>query len=589
MIPKRVRLGNLLLEKKLISEEQLSAALLEQRETGRKLGRVFVDMGAVSEADLHHCLAEHLKIPYVNLAHMSLDPKIVRLLPETHARRYRALALKEDAKGVLVGMADPTDIFAFDELQRLFGKTVKLALVQESALLRTIDLVYRKTDEIISLAEELDEELSSADLDVNALAAEEGSADAPVVKLIQSMFYDAVRMKASDIHIEPEEQLLRIRQRVDGMLQEQIIDGHRVGQALVTRLKLMCGLDISEKRKPQDGRFSIKVDDASLDVRVSTLPIYGGEAMVLRLLDQASAHLSFGDLGMPEDLIARFTSLVDQSAGMVLVTGPTGSGKTTTLYAALEHVNTPMVKIITAEDPVEYRLGRINQVQVNARIGLDFAAVLRTALRQDPDIVLVGEMRDQETVEMGLRAAMTGHLVFSTLHTVNAIATVHRLLDMGAEGFLIASALHGVLAQRLIRRLCKSCAAPTELSPQERSWLVAQNVSGIDENTQFHRGNGCTYCNLTGYRGRVGIYELLEIDGPLADAIRRGDLAQFSNLARRQPGFTSLTQQALANAAAQVTSIEEVMRVTAGLEEREIASPLLDDVLASEDGLRESR
>ena len=589
MIPKRVRLGDLLLEKKLISEEQLSAALMEQRETGRKLGRVFVDMGAVSETDLHHCLAEHLEIPYVDLAHLSIDPKTVRLLPETHARRYRALALREDAKGVLLGMADPTDIFAFDELTRLIGKTVKLALVQEAALLRTIDLVYRKTDEIISLAEELDEELSSADLDVDALAAEEGSADAPVVKLIQSMFHDAVRMKASDIHIEPEEQVLRIRQRVDGMLQEQIIDGHRVGQALVTRLKLMCGLDISEKRKPQDGRFSIKVDDASLDVRVSTLPIYGGEAMVLRLLDQAAAHLSFADLGMPEALIARFSSLIDQTAGMVLVTGPTGSGKTTTLYAALDHVNTPMVKIITAEDPVEYRLGRINQVQVNNRIGLDFAAVLRTALRQDPDVVLVGEMRDGETVEMGLRAAMTGHLVFSTLHTTNAIATVHRLLDMGAEGFLIASALHGVLAQRLIRRLCKSCTEPTELTAQQRNWLAAQDVSSIDESTVFHHGSGCTYCNMTGYRGRVGIYELLEIDGPLADAIRRGDLSHFASLAKRQPGFVSLTQQALANATAQVTSIEEVMRVTAGLEEREVAaSPLIDDVLASEDGLAES-
>ena len=589
MIPKRVRLGDLLLEKKLISEEQLSAALTEQRETGRKLGRVFVDMGAVSETDLHHCLAEHLEIPYVDLAHLSIDPKTVRLLPETHARRYRALALKEDAKGVLLGMADPTDIFAFDELTRLIGKTVKLALVREAALLRTIDLVYRKTDEIISLAEELDEELSSADLDVDALAAEAGSADAPVVKLIQTMFHDAVRMKASDIHIEPEEQLLRIRQRVDGMLQEQIIDGHRVGQALVTRLKLMCGLDISEKRKPQDGRFSIKVDDASLDVRVSTLPIYGGEAMVLRLLDQASAHLSFADLGMPEALIARFSTLIDQSAGMVLVTGPTGSGKTTTLYAALDHVNTPMVKIITAEDPVEYRLGRINQVQVNSRIGLDFAAVLRTALRQDPDVVLVGEMRDRETVEMGLRAAMTGHLVFSTLHTTNAIATVHRLLDMGAEGFLIASALHGVLAQRLIRRLCKSCAEPTELTPQQLSWLAGQNVGNIDESIVFHHGSGCTYCNMTGYRGRVGIYELLEIDGPLADAIRRRDLAHFASLAQRQPGFVSLTKQALANAIAHVTSIEEVMRVTAGLDEREIASPLLDDVLASEeDGLAES-
>jgi MSHA biogenesis protein MshE len=580
--PKRVRLGDLLLDRKLISEEQLADALKEQQVTGRKLGRVFIDMGVISEAELHGCLAEHLQIPFVDLAHLSIDPKTVRLLPETHARRYRALVLKEDGKGVLVGMADPTDIFAFDELSRLIGKPLRLAVVQETALLRAIDLTYRRTDEIVSLAEEVDEDLSSADLDVDALAADEGSSDAPVVRLIQSMFHDAVRMSASDIHIEPEEQVLRIRQRVDGMLQEQIIDGHRVGQALVTRLKLMCGIDISEKRKPQDGRFSIRVDEVSLDVRVSTMPIYGGEAVVLRLLDQASARLSFEDLGMPADIIGRFTSLIERPAGLVLVTGPTGSGKTTTLYSALEHVNTPMVKIITAEDPVEYRLARINQVQINPRIGLDFATVLRTALRHDPDIVLVGEMRDRETVEMGLRASMTGHLVFSTLHTINAIATVNRLVDMGAEGYMIASALHAVLAQRLIRRNCTSCAEPVELTPQQRSWVTAQNVPGIDEQTEFRHGQGCTYCNMTGYRGRVGIYELLEIDAALADAIRRTDLAQFATLARNQAGFVSLTHRALANAAAHLTSIDEVMRVTIGLGDRDGGSPLIDDVLASE-------
>jgi MSHA biogenesis protein MshE len=266
----------------------------------------------------------------------------------------------------------------------------------------------------------------------------------------------------------------------------------------------------------------------------------------------------------------------------VLVTGPTGSGKTTTLYSALEHVNTPMVKIITAEDPVEYRLARINQVQINPRIGLDFATVLRTALRHDPDIVLVGEMRDRETVEMGLRASMTGHLVFSTLHTINAIATVNRLVDMGAEGYMIASALHAVLAQRLIRRNCTSCTEPVELTPQQRSWVAAQNVPGIDERTEFRHGQGCTYCNMTGYRGRVGIYELLEIDAALADAIRRTDLAQFATLARSQAGFVSLTHRALANAAAHLTSIDEVMRVTIGLGDRDGGSPLIDDVLASE-------
>jgi MSHA biogenesis protein MshE len=579
MIRKRVKLGELLREKKLISDEQLQEALTEQRLSGRKLGRVLIDIGAVSESDLHRCLAEYLDIPFVDLAHMSLDPRTVNLLPETHARRYRALVLKDDAQGLLVGMADPTDLFAFDELSRMLGKPIRLALAKEAALLRTIDVIYRRTDEIISLAEELNEELSQGGLDVDALSAEEGSPDAPVIKLIQSMFHDAVQVKASDIHIEPEENRLRVRLRVDGVLQEQLIEGRRVGQALITRLKLMCGLDIAERRKPQDGRFSIKVQDKSLDVRASTMPIYSGEAMVLRLLDQSAGLMGFDALGMPEEIAERFKRMIERTAGMVLVTGPTGSGKTTTLYAALNYVNAPATKIITAEDPVEYRLERINQVQVNAKIGLDFAAVLRTALRQDPDIVMVGEMRDSETVEMGLRAAMTGHLVFSTLHTTNAVTTIIRLLDMGAQDFLIASSLHGVLAQRLMRRICESCAQPMALTPQQDSW-VRRHLGG-GTSPEFHQGIGCTYCNMTGYRGRIGIYELLEIDSILADAIRRGDVADFARLAKQQHGFVSLVQRALNYALEHSTSIEEVMRVTSGLEEEELSTSLLKDVLSS--------
>ena len=578
---KRVRLGDLLLEKKLISEQQLSDALEEQRVSGRKLGRVLIDIGAVSESDLHTCLATYLNIPYVDLAHMSVDAKVVTKLPESHARRHRALVLKEDARGYLVGMADPTDIFAFDELSRLLGKPIRLALAKEATLLRTIDLVYRRTDEIVSLAEELHEELSDEGVDLQALAVEEGSPDAPVIKLIQSMFQDAVQVSASDIHIEPDERCLRIRQRVDGLLHEQVIDGNRVGQALVTRLKLMCGLDIAEKRKPQDGRFSIKVDDKSLDVRVSTMPIYHGESMVLRLLDQSSSRLDFDALGMPNDIAERIKALIERTAGMLLVVGPTGSGKTTTLYAALNHVNRPENKIITAEDPVEYRLERVNQVQVNPKIGLDFASILRTALRHDPDVVLVGEMRDRETVEMGLRAAMTGHLVFSTLHTMNAVSTVSRLLDMGAQGYLIASALDGVLAQRLVRRICENCAQPTELPVHQAAWLTQYLPPQQIAQTQFMEGGGCTYCNMTGYRGRIGVYELLEMDGPLADAIRRSDLTAFARLAAAAPRFVPLARRALEYATAKITSVDEVMRSLSGLEEAEGATSLLDDVLAT--------
>jgi MSHA biogenesis protein MshE len=577
---KRVRLGDLLLEKKVISEQQLKEGLAEQRVSGRKLGRVLVDIGAVSEADLHSCLATYLNIPFLDLQQLNLDPKTVTKLPETHARRHRALVLKEDQRGYLVGMADPTDLLAFDELAQLLAKPVRLALVKEAALLRTIDMIYRRTDEIVSLAEELDEELSQADVDLQALSAEEGSPDAPVIKLIQSMFLDAVRVDASDIHIEPDERCLRIRLRVDGLLQEQVIEGSRVGQALITRLKLMCGLDIAEKRKPQDGRFSIKVDTRALDVRVSTMPIYHGEAIVLRLLDHSSAQMSFVQLGMPEEIVRRFATLVERHSGMVLVTGPTGSGKTTTLYAALNHVNSPDNKIITAEDPIEYRLARVNQVQVNPKIGLTFATILRTALRHDPDIVLVGEMRDQETVEIGLRAAMTGHLVFSTLHTQNAVSAVSRLLDMGAQGYLIASALDGVLAQRLVRRICDNCAQPAELGVHQAAWLSRYLPAGEIRALKLAEGAGCTYCNMTGYRGRVGVYELLEVSAPIADAIRRSDLGELERLAARQPTFVPLVRCAIKLAVDGVTSLDEVMKSTSGLEEQS-SEPLLADVLES--------
>jgi MSHA biogenesis protein MshE len=581
---KRVRLGDLLLEKKLISEQQLNEALTEQRASGRKLGRVLVDIGAISEADLNTTLATALNIPYVDLAHMALDAKIVTKLPETHARRHRALVLKEDARGYLVCMADPTDLFASDELARVLGKPIRLALAKEAAVLRTIDLVYRRTGEIVSLAEELHEELGGGDVDLEAMSAEEGSPDAPVIKLIQSMFHDAVRVSASDIHIEPDERCLRIRQRVDGVLQEQIIDGNRVAQALVTRLKLMCGLDIAEKRKPQDGRFSIKVESKSLDVRLATMPIYHGEAIVLRLLDQAAGKKTFAELGMPEDIAVRFTPLIERNSGMVLVTGPTGSGKTTTLYAALQHVNSPATKIITAEDPVEYRLERINQVQVNPKIGLTFSTILRTALRQDPDIVFVGEMRDQETVEIGLRAAMTGHLVFSTLHTQSAVSTVSRLLDMGAQGYLIASALDGVLAQRLVRRNCENCAQPAAIDVHQKTWLSRYLSAPQIEKAKFSEGAGCTYCNMTGYRGRVGIYELLEVDGPIADAIRRADLVELERLAARAPGFVPLAERAVSYALDGTTSLAEVMTSMAGLEEPARGGSLLDDVMTSAKG-----
>jgi MSHA biogenesis protein MshE len=565
---RRVRVGELLLEHQLITEEQLRSALAEQKRTGRKLGRVLSDLGYITEQAFHEALARHLQIPFIDVRHLKLAPATVRLLPEVHARRFRALVLQADAKSLLVGMSDPTDLFAYDELAARLKQPLRIALVKDADLMQVMDAVYRRTDEIASIAHEVGEELRQADVDIEQLAAEEGSADAPVVRLIQTIFHDAMQVRASDIHIEPAESVLRVRQRVDGNLQEQVIEGRRVASALVTRLKLMSGLDIAEKRLPQDGRFSVKIGSRSVDVRVATLPTQYGESMVLRLLDASANLLKLEELGMPAATLARFRRLIERPAGMVLVTGPTGSGKTTTLYSALSYLNRSDTKIVTVEDPVEYRLDRVNQVQVNARIGLDFARVLRTTLRQDPDIILVGEMRDRETVEIGLRAAITGHLVLSTLHTMSAIATIHRLLDMGAQGFMIGAAVHGIVAQRLLRRVCENCAQSVEPTAQESAWLAARKSARMG-GLKLKAGQGCTYCNLSGYRGRVAVYELLEIDRSLADAVRRGELRELDEVAHNRPDYVSLTQGALELARAGVTTLAEAMAVTSGLEEEE--------------------
>ncbi len=557
---KKIRIGDLLVEHKVISEEQLMTALADQKKSGRKLGKVLIENGFITEEQMLDFLSRQLRIPFIDLKFYKYKAETVQLLPETHARRYRAIPLDTSDDSILVGMADPTDIFGYDEIQHMLRKPIRQALVREADLLRTIDTVYRRTQEITSFAEELGEELSETDFDIASLTEGADVSDAPVVKLLQSLFEDAAQIGASDIHIEPDESVLRIRQRVDGVLNETVMNEKRIANALVSRLKLMSGLNISEKRMPQDGRFNIKVNEKSIDVRVSTMPVQHGESVVMRLLDQSAGLLDMEQLGMPNSMLSRFKKLIQQPHGMVLVTGPTGSGKTTTLYSALNILNHPEKKIITVEDPVEYRLPRINQVQVNPQINLNFARVLRAALRQDPDIVLVGEMRDQETVEMGLRASMTGHLVLSTLHTNDAISTAIRLLDMGGEGYLVATALQAVLAQRLVRRICDGCIEDHRLDTHEWAW--AQEMIGEQtDRVTFKRGAGCPHCNNTGYRGRIGVYELLEISTDIADCLRRNDTAGFTAAAQRQHHFKTLAQAAMDYAVKGITTVEEVMRI----------------------------
>ncbi len=604
---KKIRIGDLLVQNEVITEDQLQTALQEQKKSGRKLGKTLTDLGYLEEDQLLNFLSQQLDIPFVQLRHYSFNDELVKRLPEAQARRFRAIVLAEQRDELLVGMADPMDIFAYDELVRILKCSVKQAVVRESELLDTLDMVYRRTDEIASLAEELDDELGDDAFDLADLGQDSDVNEAPVVKLLQTIFEDAVQTRSSDVHIEPDESVMRIRQRIDGVLQEQVMKEKRIHSAVVLRLKLMAGLNISEKRIPQDGRFNIRVKGRSIDVRISTLPVQYGESVVMRLLDQSQGILDLETTGMPSGVLRRFRGLIHRPHGMILVTGPTGSGKTTTLYGALTELNRPEVKVITAEDPVEYRLPRITQVQVNSRIGLDFATVLRSALRQDPDVILVGEMRDKETVEIGLRAAMTGHLVLSTLHTNDAISSAMRLLDMGAEPFLVSSSLVGVVAQRLVRKVCDNCKVPYEPTHQEKVWLdaikgrespppeppaveeaVAEDQSGDDESldleladelldhnstpasepnesARFVAGKGCYQCGNTGYRGRIGVYELLELDDAMLDALRRADYSDFEKAARRSPYYEPLDHCALRYAEQGITTLEEVARVSATL------------------------
>ena len=565
---KKIRLGDLLVDKGLISDEQLQHALGEQKKLGRKLGGTLIELGMIDENSLLNLLASQLNIPLIDINNYNYSNEVAKLLPESIARRYRALVLEDRDKDYLVAMADPTDIYALDEIQSKLNKPVSQAIVPETALLENFDLVYRRTDEISALASELGQDLSETATDLNELLQTEMT-EAPVAKLLQSIFEDAVQVGASDIHIEPDQHVIRIRQRVDGVLQEQVMQETQIAPAVVVRLKLMCGLNISEKRLPQDGRFHVLVNNRDIDVRLSTMPVQYGESVVMRLLDQTKGALDLEALGMPQEILHRFRKNFHLPNGMILVTGPTGSGKTTTLYAALSELNVRESKVVTVEDPVEYRLDRISQVQVNPRIGLTFASVLRSALRQDPDIIMVGEMRDAETVEIGVSAAMTGHLVLSTLHTNDTISTATRLMDMGVEGYLLASTLRTIIAQRLVRRVCPSCSEDYTPTDFEAGWLRDDLL--IDVNRyQYKMGRGCKQCGETGYQGRMGVYELLDMNAELAEKLRHDDSQGFVEAAERAPGYQPLVMVAHEHAVNGLTSIEEMLR---------LAGEVPDDVL----------
>ena len=564
--PEKIRLGDVLVAQKAISQDQLGSALEQQKKSGRKLGRVLVELGFVNDEQICEAISKQLNIPFINLKFYNLNPEVVRRLPEAQARRFRAVVLERRRAGYLVGMADPTDLFAYDEIGRLLQSEIELAVVSEALLLHTIDRVYRRTQEITGLAKELERDIGEHYVDFGALGAGLGAEDAPVVKLLQSVFEDAVQVNASDVHIEPQETKLQIRFRIDGALNPQTDADIRIGPALVLRLKLMAGLDISEKRLPQDGRLNVMVRDQKIDVRMSSMPTQYGESVVLRLLNRRTTLQRLDRLGMPGTMLERFRQLLERTAGMILVTGPTGSGKTTTLYAALAELNTADRKILTVEDPVEYRIPGINQVQVNDKIDLSFARVLRSALRQDPDVLLIGEIRDEETAQIGLRAALTGHLVFSTLHTKDAASTPLRLIDMGAPGYMVATSVHAVVAQRLVRLVCESCTEEHAPDAHEARWLEA--VAGPDWAKRTYRhGRGCSHCNGSGYAGRTGVYEMLEMTPDLVRAANRADPNLFMEAARRHLEGRTLTDHALELVHAGRTTVSEAIKAAVQVED----------------------
>ncbi|ATC93212.1 GspE/PulE family protein [Pseudoalteromonas tunicata] len=562
----KMRLGDLLVHEGIIEEYQLLQALQAQKASGRKLGSTLIELNMLSEPQLLRFLAQQLNVPFLDISQQRIAPEVAKILPEVYARRYRALVIEDRGDTILLGMSDPADLSGLDQIAPIVEpKQIELAVVQESQIMEAFDNLYRRTQDIENFASQLEEEYQEGEeFDLNAI--DNDASDATVVKLLQSIFEDAVQMRASDIHIEPDEGLLRIRQRIDGILHENTLDQVAIAAALVLRLKLMSGLDISEKRLPQDGRFNIKVKKHSIDVRVSTMPVQNGESVVMRLLDQSAGLLTLDQTGMPAKMLKRMRETLKRPHGMILVTGPTGSGKTTTLYGALSELNLPSTKIITVEDPVEYRLKRINQVQVNTKIGLTFANVLRTTLRQDPDVIMVGEMRDQETVEIGLRGALTGHLVLSTLHTNDAITSAMRLIDMGAPSYLVASSLRSIIAQRLVRRICDNCRGEYTPDAQELAWIKYLQ-KGHDISHSFSIGRGCSSCNHTGYKGRIGVFELLEMNEPMMDALRLADTQAFAVAAKNNPDFEPLAIMTLQYASQGITTLDEVFRVSEGLPE----------------------
>ena len=565
------RLGDLLVKEKVISQQQLEQALRSQRESNCRLGSALVKLGFLSEEDVTNFLSRQYGVPAINLSYFEIDQAVVKLVPYETAKRYQILPLSRVGASLTIAMVDPTNVFAMDDIKFMTGFNIEPVVASETAIIDGIEKAYNSADE-----EKLEEVMASLDIgeaDVE-LQEEEGEIDladlekaadeAPIVKLVNLILTEAVKKGASDIHMEPYEKEYRVRFRIDGMLTTIMSPPMKLKDAITSRVKIMAKLDISEKRLPQDGRIMLKVHIGGkrkqLDYRVSTLPTLWGEKVVLRLLDKENLRLDMTKLGFEPESLEKFQRAILKPYGMVLVTGPTGSGKTNTLYSAISLLNKPDTNIMTAEDPVEFQLGGVNQVQMKEQIGLNFAAALRSFLRQDPNIILVGEIRDFETAEIAIKAALTGHLVLSTLHTNGAPETISRLMNMGIEPFLVATSVHLIVAQRLVRRICVECKDKVDLPTQ--ALIEAGFTPDESKQVSVFKGHGCSNCNNTGYKGRAGLYEVMEVDDDIRELILVGASATEFKKKAIEHGMITLRRSGLIKAAAGVTTLEEVARET---------------------------
>ncbi|MBW2452289.1 MAG: type IV-A pilus assembly ATPase PilB [Deltaproteobacteria bacterium] len=558
------RLGELLVRNKLIDDKQLAKALEEQKSGGGRLGASLVKLGYVQEEDLAAFLSRQYGVPSINLNEFEIDEAVIKLVPAEVVQKYQLVPVNRAGATLIVAMADPSNIFAIDDLKFMTGYNVEIVVASEASIRHAIDKYYDQSatfDDVMDDLEDINLEIIDDEDEVDVNALEKASEDAPVVKLCNLILTDAIKRKASDIHIEPYEKSFRVRYRIDGVLHEVMKPPMKLKNAIISRLKIMSEMDIAERRLPQDGRIKIKLPGGKdMDYRVNCLPTMFGEKVCLRLLDKSSLQLDMTKLGYEPQALEWFKEQIHKPFGMVLVTGPTGSGKTVSLYSALSELNKVTENISTAEDPIEFNFAGINQVQMHEEIGLNFATALRAFLRQDPDIIMIGEIRDFETAEIGVKAALTGHLVLSTLHTNDAPATVNRLLNMGIEPFLVASAVNLITAQRLGRRICPDCKIPDAI-PKDTLILAGVNEEEVDK-VNASKGEGCPNCNDTGYKGRIGFYQVMPLFEELREMILSGANTAELKQASMRLGVKTMRQAALTKMCEGVTSFEEVLRCT---------------------------